>query len=154
MSPLRATRDGEASPTPPIDIRAVLAPVSDQPGEWRGKRPLMTHESEALALVLERLGQDHVRAHDLTVFLRLIDPCKRDGWRQARQEAYVQAAMASLDQPLWLTRALDELSQAQAEVSERTVDRMVFRVSLLQAAIAFFVTGLPPEEVESILATG
>lgn len=134
-------------------LREALKSLIQPKGEPQGSRILMAHEADALLRVLSARSRDDDRAHGLVGFLKLIDPLKGDGWDNARMEAYIASATATLDQALWLTRAFDHLDRAQAQVTKSSGMRL-FRTALLKAAIAYFITQLPPEEVEVTHATG
>lgn len=134
-------------------LAMALAEVTQQPGEAFGSRPLMAHETQALLRVLgPRFRRDSPTA-ELVNLLQLIDPLKDGGWDDVRLEAYIASATATLSQPLWLTNAFVALRVAQAQVARESRMRL-FRTTLLKAAIAFFVTQLPPDEVELTHATG
>jgi hypothetical protein len=104
----------------------------------------MEHEARALVSVLQGRPHDDARLRRLVEFLKSVDPLKQGGWDEQRLEDSVQSAVQSLDQTIWLTQAFDALKNAQREVSRETGERL-FRTTLLRSAIAFFMTGLPPD---------
>ncbi|TAL50809.1 hypothetical protein EPN81_01650 [Patescibacteria group bacterium] len=150
---IRSNGDSSHSPLSSNGLVEALRTITQQRGEAFGSRLLMEHETQALVVVLQGQHCDEVRLARMVVFLRQVDPLARDGWDETRLDAYIQGALESLDQPVWLTRSFDLLASAQCDVSKKTGMRL-FRSTLLKAALAQFITQLPPDEVELTCATG
>jgi len=138
----------------PLGLSAAIRIVTSQPGELVGGKPLMYHEGLALERTLkplERQGDD--RFQGLVEFLQYVDPLKGGGWSERQFKDYIQAATETVAFPGWLTRGFDHLACAQREVAQETGNRL-FRTTLLQAALAYFMTGLHPDDVELPSPTG
>lgn len=129
------------------EIRVILGPVVQACDEWYGSKALMPHEAQLLIEVLARLSFNSERLRETSAFLLQVDPLKRDGLTLEQLAQYVRAAKKEVERPQWLTNALDMIVDVQQEVTRRTGQRL-FRTIIVEAGIAFYITGLPPDEVE------
>lgn len=135
------------------EICVMLRPVVQARDEWYGSKALMPHEAQLLVGVLDQLSFNGERLRETVAFLLEVDPLKRDGLTLEQLAQYVSAAEKAVERPQWLTNALDMIVDVQQEVTKRTGQRL-FRTIIVEAAIAFYITGLPPDEVEFTRATG
>jgi hypothetical protein len=152
---LKVMRGGLHTGDPVEDqrLRIAVEKVTQQPGEYWGEKVLLRHEAEALLEVLEVRRYQWEPIQGLVDFLKRVDPLDPEGWNDQRLGAYITYAQATLDEPRWLTDALEDLDRVGRRACQASGIRL-FRTLLLHAAIAYFTTGLPPEEDEHTHATG